>query len=293
MIAKLRSPTEVRRPSQIERGSTAGKAPTRRQRTRRIVGARRFGAHHARSRLQGGKRQGCPGQQAAAADGAEHPLQPGHVLGQFEGRRALAGDDAIIVVGRDECGPRARDDLRQHRLARGQRGFAGDDLGAIAGDRRALDRGRRGRHDDVGRDAAGSGGERERLRMVSGRVRGHAAGGLLRAQRQHGVRGAAHLEGADLLQVLALEEQVRAAQGVQRRAGDYGRPVHMPRDAGGSGADISQSRFHAGILSGRRERRRPRSVARAPVCGQRESAAYFASTSFRTDSAPPAVRRAK
>ena len=64
-------------------------------------------------------------------------------------------------------------------------------------------------------------------------------------------------------------------------------------DAGGSGADISQSRFHAGILSGRRERRRPRSVARAPVCGQRESAAYFASTSFRTDSAPPAVRRAK
>jgi hypothetical protein len=43
----------------------------------------------------------------------------------------------------------------------------------------------------------------------------HAPGRLRLVQTEHGVRGAAHLEGPRLLEVLALEEHLAAGQAVQ------------------------------------------------------------------------------
>jgi len=50
-------------------------------------------------------------------------------------------------------------------------------------------------------------------------------------QGEYGVGGAARLEGAALLEVLALEVQLRTGLGVQRRAGEHGRDADLACDA--------------------------------------------------------------
>ena len=86
------------------------------------------------------------------------------------------------------------------------------------------------RHHDVRRDAAPSRRVRERRAVVAGGVRDHAARGDVVGQREHGVAGAARLERAHLLQVLALDEEARAGRVVERPAREHRRPVHVRRD---------------------------------------------------------------
>ena len=89
----------------------------------------------------------------AAADRDEDGRQVGQRLGDLEPDGALAGDDPVVVVGRDD---------RQAALGRDRFGDLlplvarcpdRDDLGAVGGDPVALDRRRIGGHDDDRRDA--------------------------------------------------------------------------------------------------------------------------------------------
>ncbi len=89
------------------------------------------------------------------------------------------------------------------------------------------------RHHDVRGDPAQARGEREGLGVVARGVGGDAPGGLGVRQGEHRVRGAAELERADALQVLALEEQVRAEAFVEGPGGGDRGAVGVRPDAGG------------------------------------------------------------
>jgi hypothetical protein len=65
------------------------------------------------------------------------------------------------------------------------------------------------------------------------------------AQRHDGVRRAARLEGADLLQVLALAEHAGPELAVERPRRQHRGPVHTAAHAFGGGADLGD-RDHGG-----------------------------------------------
>jgi hypothetical protein len=69
---------------------------------------------------------------------------------------------------------------------------------------------------------------------------GHAPGGLVLVERVHGIGGAPDLEGAHLLEVLALEQYARTQPVVQTRAGEYGCAMNMRPDASGRFADVGK-----------------------------------------------------
>ena len=140
--------------------------------------------------------------------------------------------------------PVSRSDLVGRRFSRFQRRLAKDDSAAVLGDGPALGRRRGARHDDGGRDAAESGGEGERLGVVAGAVRDDAAGGRLGVELPHGVPGAAELEGADLLQMFALEEERPAREPIERPARQHRRHMGIAGDALGRGPDVVQRDGH-------------------------------------------------
>ena len=124
------------------------------------------------------------------------------------------------------------------------------------------------RHHDVGRDAADPGRQRERLAVVARRVAGHAPRGLLVGEREHHVDRATDLEGTDPLQVLALEEELGAGHGVERRARHHRRAVHVGGDAVGRGEHVRPGRAaHAG-----RSRRAPSTTRPGRRRGRRSPA---------------------
>ena len=59
-------------------------------------------------------------------------------------------------------------------------------------------------------------------------------------QREHRVGRAARLEGADVLQVLALEEQPRIGGGVEHVAGQHRGALDVGGDAGAGGLDVGE-----------------------------------------------------
>jgi hypothetical protein len=128
----------------------------------------------------------------------------------------------------DELGAGGRLHLGEDRFARRGRGLAFGDDAAIAAHGVLLGLRRGARHHDVAGNAAPSGSVGQRQRVVPARMRRHALLRHLVRQAEHRVRGAAHLEGAGLLEVLALEEQlgpgelVEVARGQDRRAVDMG-----------------------------------------------------------------------
>src|SRR5690606_38751213 len=128
-------------------------------------------------------------------------------------------------------------DARRGLLARRERRLAGDHARAVALDGEPLHGRRVARHHDVRRDAALARRPRERLGLVAGAVRDDAAARDGLVEPRHGVGGAAELEGADLLELLALEEERAAGEAVERRAGRDGGHVRAPGDALGGGAD--------------------------------------------------------
>ena len=85
-------------------------------------------------------------------------------------------------------------------------------------------------------------GERDRLRVVAGRKRQDAAAPLVGGEPRQRVVGAAELEGAGALQVLALEEDARAGALVDAARGDDRRAVRDAGDPGGGAFDVAKSR---------------------------------------------------
>ena len=105
------------------------------------------------------------------------------------------------------------------------RALVADDFGAIPKCRRKLDRGRVRRHDDRCRNAQQSRRQRNALRVIAARVGDDAPLSLLGRQRCQKIIGAAKLEGAHALQVLAFYEDLRAATRIQRRGTKHRGPV--------------------------------------------------------------------
>jgi hypothetical protein len=79
---------------------------------------------------------------------------------------------------------------------------------------------------------------RDRLRVIAGAHRDHAAAALVGGQRQELVQGAALLERGGELQVLELEEDARAGEPRQGAALDARRLLDGAGDALRRGANI-------------------------------------------------------
>ncbi len=174
-------------------------------------------------------------------------------------RRALPGDHVGVVVRRDQRQAALGGEPPADRLA----------VLACSGRRRRPRRrsprvaatfdGRRVvRHDDRRRHAEQLRRKRDRLRVVARRERDHAAPPRLVRELRERVVGAAELERAHALQVLALEEQrcagprVRRARGQDRRAvGDARQPLR-----GGGDVVVGREARSARLRFGRRHRQR-------------------------------------
>ena len=104
----------------------------------------------------------------------------------------------------------------------------------------ALHRRRVGRHDDDARDVEHLSGERDRLRVVAGREGDDAAAALVGGEARERVVGAAELEGAGALQVLALEEQVGAGARVDGARGRDRRPWATPAICARGALDVGE-----------------------------------------------------
>ena len=208
--AKVRGASAPRRPSAMVCGCTLGCRVPACERARRIVGACRLDAEHADRRPQRLGRDRAATQEAAAAHRADDHVQVRHLRQKFGRDGGLAGHHHEVVVRVHEGRSGALDQLARGALARRQRGRAVADLAAVAAHRGTLGfRGVVGHH-DVGADAAQARRACQRGGMVARGMRRYAAARLVLAQRKHRVGGATCLEGAALLEGLALEKQPRA-----------------------------------------------------------------------------------
>ena len=143
--------------------------------------------------------------------------------------RALPGDDVGVLEGVDEhrSGPLGVLGGGHERLGEGLP--AEPDLGAVGAGGRDLGQRRGLGHEDGGRSAQQPRGQRHALRVVAGAGGDDPAGPLGVGQPRDARVGAADLERAGALQVLALEPH-RAADPLGQRAGVLQR--RAPDDAG-------------------------------------------------------------
>ena len=182
--------------------------------------------------------RGGPGDKTTPADRDQHRRDVGRLLGDLEADRALTGDDARIVEGRDpdgsglrRMGERLGDAVVDHLVPE-------PDLGAV-GPRR-LHLGERGgqRHEDRRSPAEQGRGERDALRMVARRGRDHVDDVV--GQRADQVIRATELEGAGALVVLGLQRHRPSAQlGEPGGTLDRGHPADTGQPST-SGFDLGQ-----------------------------------------------------
>ena len=159
------------------------------------------------------------------------------------------GDDRRIVERRHEhaalrIGERGGVALLE-RLAREH------DLGAVVGRRDLLGERRVDRHVDARGDAERGRRERDALGVVAGARRDDAAGPLVVAQRGHAVGRTAQLEGARALQVLGLEQHVRARPARDRAGREHGRRRDHAVDDACARAGCRRGRPRAAIVASR------------------------------------------
>ena len=170
-------------------------------------------------------RGGGAGHQAPAAERDQHRLDVRSLLHDLEPAGALPGHDVLVVVGVDQHGAGLGGE--PHRLLQRlvEVGAVEDHLRAVPpGGVQLGDRGTLG-HEHRGLDPEQLRGERDALRVVAGGRRDHAAGALLLGEPEHPHVGAADLERAGALEVLALEQH-RAADDRRQPA----RVLHRGRD---------------------------------------------------------------
>ncbi len=122
--------------------------PAAGQRTRRIVGGCRFGAPDLHALAGCADCQRRAGQQAAAADRRDQGIQRFDLIQQFQRAAALAGDDAVVVVGRNGLEAQ-RDQLGQASFSSGLIGTAEAHLAAVLADRLDLAANGIRRHHDM------------------------------------------------------------------------------------------------------------------------------------------------
>jgi len=116
-----------------------------------------------------------------------------------------------------------------------------DDGAAVAARRGDL-RGRRIlRHHDRRRNPEHARGQRDRLRMIARRKRNDAAAALFRIETRQRVECAAELERTHALQVLALEEHLRAERVVDRARRHHGRAVRVAGDSRRRGGNVVEA----------------------------------------------------
>ena len=119
-------------------------------------------------RGQRARGDGAARQQPAAAAGNEQEIERAGLFEQLDGRRALAGDDVGVIVGRNHDEAALVRDAAAQRFAIVALAVVEDDLAAVSFGRLALDRRGVGRHDDDARDVEQLPGERDRLRVIAG-----------------------------------------------------------------------------------------------------------------------------
>ncbi len=184
------------------------------------------------------------GDQAATADRHHDRLERGHGGEHLQRDRALAADDALVVVRvHDREAVLAR--VLERRGLRLVEGFAGEDhLDAVLA--RALHLHVRGeaRHEDRGADAEPLRVVSDCLRVVAGGDRQHARLALDRAQAQELVERPALLEGPGELEVLELEEDLGARHLGERARGEAGRLLYRAGDRRGGLADALRGDGH-------------------------------------------------
>jgi len=230
------------------------------QRLLHVVAGGGLHADHLALGRQGLGRQQAAREQAAAAQADEEVVQIGHLLQQLQRCRALAGDDVRMVEGRHQGHAALFGQAAADGLAVVGEAVEGDHLGAVFPRGGDLGCGRVLGHDDQGRHIEQARRQRDGLRVVARREGQHAAFALRIAEAAERVVGAAELEGAHALQVLALEEELRAQLGIGRAGAQHRRAVRHPLQPTGGIGDVVEGgrgeRVHGGVLWMRGARKR-------------------------------------
>jgi len=189
-------------------------------------------ADDADIRAPGLYRHRDPGKQPTAAGRYQHFGNVGDLVEQFEAESALPGDDRVVVErGHEDAALATGDGLC---LGAGiiERGAVDDDAGAKCAGGVDLGEGRRLGHDNGDGNAAGRAGEGDPLGVVAGAHGDEASAGGGGIELADEVEGAADLEGAGELEVLALEQEGDVEPG----GGHSERPDRRQADIRGEGA---------------------------------------------------------
>ena len=197
--------------------------------------------------------------QPAAAHRHQHGVEVGHLLGQLEADRALAGDDTRVVEGMDEDQPALGLDLHGAGIGLVVVLSVQDDLGAVPPRPRDLAQRCPGRHGDDRGDAEAGRVKGHGEAMVARARRHDAAASLVGTELEQGIRGAALLERARYLEVLELEEDTRAGHRRQRLRERAGRDVDDAVEPGARRPDVVEGHGRAPLRRGGRPDRGRRS----------------------------------
>jgi hypothetical protein len=168
---------------------------------------------------------------AATADGDDDHGGLRLLLEDFERLRCDAGDQQRLIAGVDVAVAVLVGELLAMLARIVVVAAVKDELGAEAAHRGHLHRVRVLGYADRRLHAEETGGEGERLAVVSGRGGDDAAPALIRGELRDQVDAAPHLEGADRLVVLVLDEHLRVEQFAQGGVAVKRRGPQVRRDS--------------------------------------------------------------
>ena len=190
----------------------------------------------------GGDRRACD--EPAAADRHHETVEPGCLRQELEGHGTLARDDREIVIGVNEdmalclhermgvIGGLAQIRTLEHHL--------GTQPARLLG----LGEGGSNRHHDDGPNAEPAGVVGDPLRVIAGRDRDDAARALGIREREQLVEGTPVLEGAGILPVLELEDDLGAGDLAEAARRQCRRGHDRPRHCRGGPADVVDGDGH-------------------------------------------------
>jgi hypothetical protein len=207
--------------------------------------ALRLHAHHLDAQLERLGRRGHARDEAAAAHGEDEHVQPRLLAQHLQRQRALACGDGLVVVGVHEGQALLMGELVGMRACFLQRVAVQHHLGAEAARALHLHAGREARHDDHRAHAQALCVVGHALGMVARAHRHHAARALAGRELREPIARAAFLERGGELQVLELEEHLRAYDLGERLGFHAGRLQHVAAQAFGGGLDVLEAEHPA------------------------------------------------